>query len=127
MPQSAHSKPGWNAELLLGQSYGANLTVRAGPDRVRAVGGFRPARQGGHAHDLVLRLSRVCPGDWIAHLPYLPYQRRVAQCAPAPSEMEAGRLVAEDQLRTARRPASGCCTWSGRGQRGLSTGSQGHF
>jgi len=104
IPQSAHFKPGWNPELLLGQDFvGDLLVVRA--DRARAVGGFRRALQGGHALDLVLRLSTVCPRDRIAHLPYLLYRRRIAQSAPALSEMEAGRLAVQDHLRSSGRPA----------------------
>jgi len=104
IPQSAHFKPGWNPELLLAQNYVGDLLV-ARADRVRAVGGFRPALQGGHVHDLVLRLSTVCPSDRIAHLPYLLYRRRMAQSAPAPAEMEAGRLAVQEHLMTSGRPA----------------------
>jgi GT2 family glycosyltransferase len=104
IPQSAHFKPSWNPELMLGQNYVGDLLV-ARADRVRAVGGFRPALQGGHAHDLVLRLSTVCPSDRIAHLPYLLYRRRIAQSRHAYSEMEAGRLAVQDHLRTSGRPA----------------------
>jgi len=104
IPKTAHFKPGWNPELLLGQNYVGNLFV-ACADRVRAVGGFRQALQGGHAHDLVLRLSAVCPSDQIAHLPYLLYRRRIAQTEAAPAEMEAGRLAVQDHLRTSGRPA----------------------
>jgi GT2 family glycosyltransferase len=104
IPQGAHFKPGWNSELLLGQNYVGDLLV-ARADRVRAIGGFRPAFQGGHAHDLVLRLSTVCPRNRIAHLPYLLYRRRTAQSPPAPSEMEAGRLAVQDHLRSSGRPA----------------------
>lgn len=106
-PLKAHFKPGWNTELLLGQNYVGNLLV-ARADLVRRIGGFRPGFEGGHDHDLALRLSAVCGHEGIQHLPYLLYRKRVPSGSVDGTQYaaQAGLLAVQNHLATFGRPAA---------------------
>jgi len=64
-------KAAWSPELLHGQDHLSRLGLFR-LALVRAVGGFRPAVEGQHVHDLALRCAAHCsrPGE-VLHLPHV--------------------------------------------------------
>jgi O-antigen biosynthesis protein len=66
-------KPAWSPELILGINYVTHFVI-ARRSVVDAVGRFRPERDGGQDHDLVLRLSEHTSA--IHHIPEVLYTWR---------------------------------------------------
>lgn len=99
-----HFKPQWNPDLLLAQNYISHLAMFRTP-LVHETGGFREGFEGGHEHDLVLRVSEHLAPEQIVHIPYVLYHWRAragsttqAQDSETGYTTEAGLAAVRDHL-----------------------------
>lgn len=98
-------KPGFDYERMLSRNYIGGLFMMRRL-LLEKLGGFRPAYDGIHFHDMLLRLSESVHRDAIRHVPCVLYHRR-----SGPVSLGGGRraelrrrLVEEHLERRQRRP-----------------------
>ena len=111
----AYFKPDWSHELFMSCMYTCHLSVYR-TDRLRAIGGYRPAYDGAQDYDMVLRLvadlkkETIRPdgitseGEKIVHIPDILYHWRRHSASTAgsvfakPEAWQAGKRAIEEYL-----------------------------
>ncbi len=68
-------KSDWNPDMLLSLNYVNHLTVYR-TSLIRECGGFRLGYEGSQDYDLLLRVSELCGGSRIRHIPKILYHWR---------------------------------------------------
>ncbi len=98
-------KPGWNADLMLGQNLVSHLGVyrRA---RLLDLGGLRAGFEGSQDYDLALRVADACGPSRIRHIPEILYHWRqlpgsFSATRAEPARQAARQAIAERQDETA--------------------------
>lgn len=96
-------KSDWNPDLFLAQDAIGGLCL-CRTSLVRAAGGFRPAYEGSHHYDLVLRVSERTEARRIRHIPCVLYHRAAIAVAAARGGYDgavAATTSVEDHVRRA--------------------------